>query len=94
MITRIFRIYGVEGHRQRESFRPSYRHDLSCGRVTRIIEVENADITGTNEFTVVKITRNSYDECYQELLGQLTDGIFENSRTGRFEEIDEKGATI
>jgi hypothetical protein len=54
----------------------------------RIIEVENADKTGTNDFSLVRITRNTAKECGEELEGQLTDGIFENYRTGRIEEIE------
>ena len=29
MVTRIWRVYGAEGHRQRESFCDSYRYDFS-----------------------------------------------------------------
>ena len=48
-ITRIYKVYGVEGHRQRESFNKSYKYDFSENGTTRIIEVENSDKTGTNE---------------------------------------------
>lgn len=48
-ITRVYKVYGVEGHRQ--------------------------------------LTRDTAQECYNELCGQITDGIFENSRTGRIEEL-------
>lgn len=48
----------------------------------------NSDRTGTNQFTIVKITCNSAKECENELYGQISDGIFENSRVGKFEEID------
>lgn len=86
-ITRVYKVYGVEGHRQRESFNKSYKYDFSGNGVTRIIEVENSDKTGTNEYSIVRITRDMAQECYNELCGQITDGIFENSRTGRIEEV-------
>lgn len=86
-ITRVYKVYGVEGHRQRESFNKSYKYDFSGNGVTRIIEVENSDKTGTNEYSIVRITRDTAHECYNELCGQITDGIFENSRTGRIEEV-------
>lgn len=86
-ITRVYKVYGVEGHRQRESFNKSYKYDFSGNGVTRIIEVENSDKTGTNEYSIVRITRDTVQECYNELCGQITDGIFENSRTGRIEEV-------
>lgn len=70
-----------------ESFNKSYKYDFSGNGVTRIIEVENSDKTGTNEYSIVRITRDTAQECYNELCGQITDGIFENSRTGRIEEV-------
>jgi hypothetical protein len=78
----------MDGHRQKESFNDSYRYDFSKDGDVRIIEVENADKTGTNDFSLVRITRNTAKECGEELEGQITDGIFENYRTGRIEEIE------
>ena len=86
-ITKIFKVYGLEGHRQRESFNKSYKYDFSVGDDVRIIEVENSDKTGTNEYSIVRITRNTAQECYNELNGQISDGIFENSRTGEIVEV-------
>jgi hypothetical protein len=57
----------------------------------RIIKVENADVTGTNEYTVVTITRDTAELCAKELDGQITDGIFENSSIGNVVEIKEGG---
>ena len=65
----------------------SYKYDFSEDGKTRIIEVENSDKTGSNEYSLVRITRDTYEECERELLGQLSDGIFENSRTGKIEEV-------
>ena len=87
MVTRAWKIYGAEGHRQRESFCESYKYDLSDGENIRIVEVENSDKTGTNDYSVIRITRNTSEECQKELEGQLSDGIFENSRVGVFEEL-------
>lgn len=86
--TRTWKVYGASGHRQRESFCDSYMDDFSKGSNVRIIEVFNSDKTNTNEFSIVRITRNTPEECELELDGQLSDGIFENSRTGRIEEIE------
>lgn len=86
-ITRAWKVYGSEGHRQRESFHPSYVWDFSKGGTTRIIEVDNQDKTGTNEYSIVRITRDTAEECERELWGQITDGIFENSRTGLVVEL-------
>jgi hypothetical protein len=85
--TKAYRVYGVPGHRQKEAFNNSYRWDFSEGDNARIIEVLNADITGDYNFSVVIITRNTEKECDQELEGQLTDGVFENSRTAKVIEV-------
>lgn len=90
MTTRAWRVYGVEGHRQRESFSPSAKYDFSQGDDVRILEVVNADTTGTNEYTILRITRNTAEECEDEFWGQVTDGVFENSRVGRCVEIKEE----
>lgn len=87
MTTRTWKVYGVEGHRQRESFNESYVYDFSDGEKIRKIEIENADKTGTNEYSIIRITRNTSEECEKELDGQLSDGIFENSRFGEIVEV-------
>lgn len=86
-VTRAWKVYGVEGHRQRESFCKSTKCDFSENGKTRIIEVLNSDQTGTNEYSIIRITRDTAEECQEEFDGQLSDGVFENSRTGWIEEI-------
>lgn len=89
MVTRTWKVYGINGHRQKESFNDSYRYDFSIKDTTRIIEVFNADKTRTNDYSIVQITRDNAKDCYAELNGQITDGIFENSRVGDVIEITE-----
>ena len=89
MITRTFKVYGIAGHRQKISFCDSFKYDFSNGSDIRIIEAINADITGTNDYSIVKITRNTAAQCLEELTGQISDGIFENCRTGLIIEITE-----
>ena len=48
MVTKMYKIYGAEGHRQRESFNNSQRYDFSKNGKTRILEIFNQDKTGTN----------------------------------------------
>lgn len=85
-VTMTWKVFGAEGHRQRVSFQPSVRYDFSRGEATRIIELECSDKTGTNDYVIVRITRNSADECVDEFNGQLSDGIFENARVGNIVE--------
>lgn len=87
MTTKTWKVYGVDGHRQRESFNKSRKYDFSENETVRIIEVENSDKTGTNDYSIIRITRNSSEECEEELHGQLSDGIFENFRVGKVVEI-------
>ena len=87
-VTKAWKIYGISGHRQRESFAPSVFYNWSDIDNVRILEIFNSDKTGTNEFTVLRITRNTAKECNSECFGQLSDGIFENCRIGRVEELN------
>ena len=87
-VTRTWKVYGNIGHRQRVSFRPSFRWNFSTeADGARVIECENSDKTGTNDFCVIRITRDTSEQCEHELSGQITDGIFEDSRVGQIEEI-------
>lgn len=87
-VTRAWKVYGLPGHRQRESFFESVKYDFSVVGDVRIIELENSDKTGTNEYTIIRITRNTSAEAESELWGQLHDGAFENSDIGMIEEIE------
>ena len=83
MFKKKWKVYGAEGHRQRESFFESYTYDFSDDKVgTRIITVENSDVTGTDMYSLISIIRNTEAECDEELDGQISDGIFENSIVG------------
>lgn len=86
-ITRQWKVYGYDGHRQRSSFGKSIKYNWSSNGNTRILELECLDKTGTNEYTVIRITRNTSEECERELEGQLSDGVFENDRYGLVEEF-------
>lgn len=48
--------------------------------VTRSFKVYgiNFDKTGTNNYSVIKITQNTNEECMQELFKQISHGFFEN----------------
>lgn len=88
-----WKVYGpVSGSEQKETYEPSVKYDFSVRLAprqinTRIIEVLNYDKTGTHEYAIVRITRNTLAECYHEFYGQITDGIFENYEEGYTEEI-------
>ena len=84
--TRTWKVYGRGGHRQRESFAPSF--ELQLDENTTII-CSNSDRTGTNDYSLFTVIANSREECKYTLFGQLSDGTFENSRVGRVVEVTE-----
>ena len=89
-ITKRWKVWGAEGHRQRLSFGESIHWDFSTDSKTRIIDVDAEDKTGTNDYVIVTITRDSAEECERELAGQLDDGLFENAKYGKIEEITDE----
>lgn len=84
-----FKVYGLPKHSQRERFAPSERHDFSTSDNVRILETFNSDRTGTNDYNIIRITRETREECFAELEGQLSDGLYENSEWGGYQVIDD-----
>lgn len=82
---KMWKVYGVKGHRQRESFADSSVTQLNDNS---FIYVVNSDITKTNDYSVVAISSEKIESCNDILEGQLSDGIFENSKVGEVVEID------
>lgn len=89
-ITKRWKIWGDEGHRQKLSFGESIHWDFSTDSKARIIDVDAEDKTGTNDYVIVTITRDSAEECELELAGQLDDGLFENAKYSKIEEITDE----
>ena len=79
----IFVVFGADGHRQRESFNKSWSFETEQAAV----EIFNSDRTGSNLYTLMQITAEDFEACREEFNGQLSDGVFENSRTGEIQEI-------
>lgn len=87
MVTKFYKIYGKDGHRQKMSFGESMIYDFSKNGDKRVVELLNSDVLGHNEFSVLGITRNTLDEVEAELQSQLDDGLFEYCNYGKVEEI-------
>ena len=85
------KVYGAEGHRQRESFAPST--EIRWREITKpeawdgviITRIKNSDQTGTNEYSIIEIIAETEQDAIKEMHGQISDGAFENSRVGRIE---------
>ena len=90
MVTKYYKIYGLDGHRQRQSFGASETMDFrSCPYARNVVlEIQREDITGTNDYVGIRITAESAEACDEELSGQLSDGVLENCRVGRIEDFD------
>ena len=83
-VTRTWKVYGIDGHRQRQSFGESVRWDWSNERDgVRIFEADNFDKTGTHDYSLIRITRDTAELCDEEMEGQISDGYFESSRVGK-----------
>jgi hypothetical protein len=85
MYMKFWKVYGAEGHRQRESFGKSESFD-TWDNVKIIVLRE--DYTGTNEFVFLGVVLDAPDRkrAEQNLYAQISDGVFENSRVGDVEE--------
>ena len=88
MTQRSWKVYGSDGHRQKISFGKSIHWDFSNKENgIRIIDVDCEDRTNTNEYVIVRITREKEEDCEKEFWGQVSDGLFENARIGKTEKI-------
>lgn len=88
MVTKFYKIYGKDGHRQKMSFGESMIYDFSKNGDKRVVEILNSDVLGHNEFSLLGITCNTLDEVESELQAQLYDGLFECCSFGKIEELN------
>lgn len=78
-----WKVYGPNGRCQKEAAHPSVAYDFSNEyKGTRLIEISNEDVTGSCLYSLVSITRDSEEDCWDEFEWQLCDGIFENCDVG------------
>ena len=63
---------------KREPNEKSRHYDWSRDGKVRKISVANCDVTGQAQFSIVKVSRDTYKECEDELDGQISDGIWED----------------
>jgi hypothetical protein len=81
---KMYKVYGEEINNQRESFSPSYKV-ATLKNIT--ISVINSDITGTNNYSILKLEGENERKLEDEFEAQLSDGVFENSPYSITEEI-------
>ena len=80
----MWKIYGAEGHRQKQSFGKTESFVTWDGVKTFICR---EDCTGTNDYVFLGIVLDELDRERAEhnLQAQIDDGLFENSRVGKVE---------
>lgn len=83
MVKRLWKVYGVDGLHQKETWHAS-RYSLSSH--CNIVSVFNFDVTGTHDYSIVCIESPTEYDCLAELFWQLGNGIFARMY-GTFEEI-------
>lgn len=97
MVTRVFKVMGYDGHRQAASFGTTKTLDYqNIGEWSRpaTMTVLCSDVTSANDCIIVVITADSEKAAFDELYGQLDDGLFEGCRYGdiyALTDIDEYG---
>lgn len=70
-----------------DEFGESMIYDFSKNGDKRVFEILNSDVLGHNDFSILGITRNTFDEVKSELQSQLEDGLFECCSYGKVEEF-------
>lgn len=80
-----FRVRGREGHRQRVAFEPSSMFVDVDNVLTQIVNIDNR-----RRYSTIVLTAENAEKAQKAFWAQLSDGIFENARTGRIEEIPAK----
>lgn len=88
MVTKAYKLYGRDGHRQGASFLASCEYETYDAKGNQILfKILNEDVTGTHDYSFVSITAESEEECRRFLEAQISDGYFENYHVGCVEEI-------
>lgn len=87
MVTKAYKVYGRDGHRQGASFLASVDYEIRKKDTSVLIIIENSDLTGTHNYSLVTIIAESAEECRDTLDAQISDGYFENYHVGRVVEI-------
>ena len=85
VVTKTWRI-NSKTYANRES---SILYDFSNGDDIRIIETLCKDTTGISNYFLVRITRNTEEECVKEFWGQFYDGLLENETYIKEKNVEE-----
>ena len=89
-VTKDYKVFG-----DNISLSPSVKWDWSDESAgTRIFEAINSDITGCSDFSIVRITRDTEEECDKEINGQISDGYFEDKNVDKIMDLTHRDKDI
>ena len=90
-VQKTYRVYGKNGKEQAASYADSVTIFGTSKDHLRKLEIRNADLTGTHQYSEVEITCNitcnPEGDCIKELNHQICDGFFENVPIGEIKEV-------
>lgn len=86
-VKKTYRVYGENGKDQEASYANSVTIFGTSKDRLRKLEVRNADLTGTHQYSEVEITCSAEGDCSEELDHQISDGVFENDPVGEIKEV-------
>jgi hypothetical protein len=87
MVTRIWKVEAEKGHRLALAFGRTETFNWTNGKGWRIVTILREDVTGSQDHIFMVITRDTAEECEDEMFGQLSDGFLENCRYGVVTEV-------
>lgn len=86
-VKKTYRVYGENGKDQKATYEKSITFFGASKDKVRKLEIRNADLTGTHEYSEVEITCSADGDCGEELDRQISDGFFENDSVGEIKEV-------
>lgn len=86
-VKKTYRVYGKNGKDQEVAYAKSVTIFGTSKDNVRKLEIRNADLTGTHEYSEVEITCSTDGDCGEELDHQISDGFFENDPVGEIKEV-------
>lgn len=86
-VKKTYRVYGINGKEQKAAYAKSVTIlGTSKDRFQRL-EIRNADLTGTHQYSEVEITCSTEGNCNAELAHQISNGYFENVPIGEIKDV-------
>lgn len=86
-VKKTYRVFGENGKDQEATYAKSITIFGTSKDRLRMLEIRNADLTGTHKYSEVEITCSVEGSCSEEFDHQISDGFFENDPVGEIKEV-------